>query len=86
MRNWRQILKEITRKSKYNSNRFLKLINANDKAVRKNSHIVEELDKYFKNLGPNLARKIQNICKTFEDFLFPVEKNMEYRDLTLEEF
>ena len=29
---------------------------------------------------------MQNTSKTFEDFLFPVEKNMEYRDLTFEEF
>ena len=34
----------------------------------------------------NLVSKIQNTSKTFEDFLFPIQKNMEYRDLTFEEF
>ena len=51
-----------------------------------NSHIAEEFNKYFTNVGANLACKIQNTFKTFEDFLIPVPKNMEYRDLTFEEF
>ena len=34
----------------------------------------------------NSINKIQNTSKTFEDFLFPVQKNMEYRDLIFEEF
>ena len=44
---------------------------------------LEEFKKYFTNVGPNLASKIQNTPKTFEDFLFPVQKIMEYKDLTL---
>ena len=34
----------------------------------------------------NLASKIQNTSKTYEDFLCHVEKNIEYWDLTSEEF
>ena len=41
---------------------------------------------YFIIVGPNLASKIQNTSKTFQDFLFPVQENIEYRDLTFEEF
>ena len=37
-------------------------------------------------VGPNLATKIQNTSKTLEYFLFPVQKNREYRDLIFEEF
>ena len=43
----------------------------------------EEFKKYFTNVVPNLASKIQNTSKTFEDFLFPIQKIMEYKDLTL---
>ena len=65
------------RNSKLNSNRFPRSINVNGKAIKKNSHIAEEFNKYFANAGSNLASKIQSTSKIFEDFLFPVEKNME---------
>ena len=42
--------------------------------------------KEFNNVGPNLASKIQNTSKRFEDFLFSVQKNIEHKDLTFEEF
>ena len=79
-------MKEITGKSKVNSNKFPKSINVNGKSIKKNSRIAEEFNKYFTNVGSNLASKIQNKSETFEDFLFPVQENMEYRDLTFEEF
>ena len=79
-------MKEITGKSKLNSNRFPKSINVNGKTIKENSHIAEEFNKYFTNVGPDLASKIQNTSKTFADFLFPVGKNMECRDVTFEEF
>ena len=79
-------MKEITEKSKVNRNIFPKSINVNGKSVKKNSRIAEEFNKYFTNVGPNLASKIQSTYKTFEDFLFPVQKNMEQKDLTFEEF
>ena len=80
-------MKEITRKIKLNSNRFPKSVNVNSKEIKKQrNHIAEEFDKYFTNVGPNLTSKIQNTSKTFEDFLFPVEKNAEYRGLTFEGF
>ena len=71
-------MKEITGKSKLNSNRFPKSINVNVKTIKENSHIAGELNKYFTNLGPNLVSKIQNTSEIFEDFLFPVGKNMEH--------
>ena len=79
-------MKEITGKCKVNSSRFPKSINVNGKSIKKNSCIAEELNKYFINVGPNLVSKIQNTSKTFEDFLFPIQKNMEHKDLTFEEF
>ena len=76
-------MKKITRKSKLKSNRFPKSINVNSKTIKKKS---QEFNKYFTNVGPNLASKIQNTPKTFEDVIFLVEKDMEYRDLTFEEY
>ena len=73
-------------KGKVNSSRFPISRNFNGKSIKNNSHITEEFNKYFTNLGPNLASKMQNSSKIFEDFLFPVQENMEYRDLTFEEF
>ena len=78
-----QIVKEITGKSKLN--KFPKSINVNNKTITKNIYIAEDLKKYFMNVWPNLASNIQNLSKTFKDFAFPVEKNMEYKDLTFKE-
>ena len=78
-------MKEITGKCKVNPNKFPKSINVNGKSIKKNNLIAEKFNKYFTNVGPNLASKIQSTSKTFEDFLFPVQKNMEHKDLTLEE-
>ena len=79
MRHTSQIMKEITVKCKVNSNRFPKSINVNGKSIKKNNLIAEEFNKYFTNIGTNLASKIQNTSKTLDDFLFPVQKNMEHR-------
>ena len=80
-------MKEITEKcKKVNSNRFPKSINVNGKSIKMIIRFAEEFNKYFTNVSPNLASKIQNTSKTFEDFLFPVQKNMEHKDLTFEEF
>ena len=42
-----QILKEIAEKIKLNSKRFPKSINVNGKAIKKNSHVVEEFSRYL---------------------------------------
>ena len=79
------ILKEITGKCKVNSSRYPKSINVNGKSIKRNSPIAEKFNKQFKNVPPNLANKMQNTSKTFEDFLFRVQKNMEYKVLTFAE-
>ena len=50
----------IYRRSKLNSNRFPISINVIAKVIKKNNHIAEEFNKYFTNVGTNLASKIQN--------------------------
>ena len=84
-RTW-QIMKEITGTSKVNSNRFPKSINVDGKSIKENNHIAGEFNKYLTNVEPNLATKSQNTSKTLEDFLFSIQKNMEYRDLIFEKF
>ena len=69
-RRW-QIMKDITGKSKFNSDRFPKSINVNGKAMKKNSHITEEFNKYFINLGRNLASKIPKHLKHLKIFYSP---------------
>ena len=66
--------------------KFPKSINVNGKSVKKNNLIAEEFNKYLTNVGPNLASKVKNTSKSFDDFLFPVQKKMEHKDLTFEEF
>ena len=79
-------MKKINGKCRVNSNRFPKSINVNGKPIKKNNRIAEEFNKYFTNVAPNLASKIQNTSKTFEHFLFPVQKNMEHKNLPFGEF
>ena len=81
-RTW-QIMQKNTGKSKFNSNRFLKSINANGKAI-KNSRNAEGFNKYFTTMGPNLASKIQRRLKIFQDFLHPIVKNAEWHHLVFE--
>ena len=48
-----------------------------------------EIDRYrYRQIDvrPILACKIGSTLETFEDFLFLVQKHMEYKDLTFEEF
>ena len=66
--------------------KFPKSINVNGKSIKKNNLIAEEFNKYLTNVGPNLASKVKNTYKSFDDFLFPVQKIMEHEDLTFEEF
>ena len=66
--------------------KFPKSINVNGKSIKKNNLIAEEFNKYLTNVGPNLASKVKNTYKSFDDFLFPVQKIMEHKDLTFEEF
>ena len=79
-------MKEITGKSKINSNKFPKSINVNGSLFKSIVALQRNSINTFPNVGPNLASKIENTSKTFEDFLFPVQKNMKYRDLTFGEF
>ena len=52
-----KIMKEITGKCKVNSNRFPKSINVNGKSIKRNNRIAKEFNKYFTNVGPNLAKQ-----------------------------
>ena len=70
MTHTRQIMKEITEKSKVNTNRFPKSININGKTIKKNTRIAEEFNKHFTNVGPSLASKIKTHGKHLRVFYF----------------
>ena len=76
-----QIMKEIAGKNKVNSIKFSKSINFNRKSINKKNQIAEKFNKYFTNVGPNLASKIQSTPNTFQDFLLLTKKNIECKDL-----
>ena len=61
--------------------KFPESINVKGKSIKKNNRITGELNKHFTNVGPNLASKIQNTSKTFEDFLFPLQKNKHFTNV-----
>ena len=41
---------------------------------------------FFTNIGPNLANKIPKVSKMFEQYLSPVDTQINYHDLILKEF
>ena len=46
----------------------------------------QRINKYNINIGPNLTGKKLNRTKSFENFLPPLGKSMEHKDLSFEEF
>ena len=78
-------MKEITGKSKLNSNRFSKSINVNVKAIKKSNHIAQKFNNEFfiPVQGQICSARYKRHLKHLEIF-YSEEKNMEYRDLTFE--
>ena len=48
--------------------------------------LLKNLILFFTNIGPNLANKIPQIIKTFDQDFFPVDTQINHHDLTLKEF
>lgn len=82
---WR-IMKEITGKQKENSNSLPQTIKVNEKSIYDEKQIATEFNNFFTNVGTNLANKIPNIQITFDEFLSPTEKILDFQELTFEEF
>ena len=80
MTNIWQMMKEITRESKVNSNRFPKSINVQGKSIKMNSRIAEELDKCLTKSGPARYKTHQKHLKIFcfpYRIIFSLLKNLK---------
>ena len=56
-------MKEITGKKRIKSNNLPKMLKLETKSIHNHNKIAEEMNKFFTNVGPNLANKIPNIKK-----------------------
>ena len=67
-RTW-QVMKEITGKQKTKSNLLAQEIKVDKTIIQNPQGIAKEFSKFFTSVGPELAKKIPNTEKTFQDFL-----------------
>ena len=79
-------MKEITGKKRIKSNNLPKMLKLDTKSIHNHNQIAEELNNFFTNVGPNLANKIPNIKKSFEDYLNRNENTIDNSELSFEEF
>ena len=45
-----------------------------------------KIQYFFKNIGPNLANKIPQLSRSFDQYIFPVDTQTDLQDFTLKEF
>ena len=77
------IMKEITGKINVKTNNFPKTLKTNEGLITDDNHkMAKEFNKYFTNIGPNLAEKIPNVEQTFKDYLPIVNTKMNYEELS----
>ena len=69
---WGVINKALNRKSKI---RDIIQIRENDRIINDEESIADHFNKYFSNIGPNLAKKIPNVQKKFDSFLTNTNQN-----------
>ena len=81
-----KIMKEITGKQKEKSNSLPQTIIINGKSLYEEKQIATEFNNFFTSVGTNLAKKIPNIQTTFDEFLIPTEKILDFHELTFDEF
>ena len=81
-----QIIKEITGKLKQKGNNLPNLIKVNNKTVHTDNEIAEEFNKFFTNIGPKLAEKIEPTQKSFKEYLTHFDKQLDNSELSFEEF
>lgn len=82
---WR-IMKEIIGKTKEKSNSLPQVIKVNGKNIYDQNVVAKEFNKFFINVGPNLAKKIEKSQTSFETYLTQSTLNLEFENLTFNEF
>ena len=81
-----QILKEITGKVQKKNQSLPTTLETENRIISDKNAIAEEFNTFFTNIGPNLANKIPQISKTFDQYFSPVDTQINQNDLTLKEF
>ena len=77
-------MKEVIGKRNKSGSRLpTKLVNKND--VTSEIGIANEFNKFFTNIGPELAGKIPNASRTFESFLNKIDTTMPADPVTINE-
>ena len=81
------LINEICGKRKYENSFFPRTIKINNNIIKNKKDICIEFNKFFVNVGPNLASKIDAPSVTFDYFLNDAtNSNYEFKELSLEEF
>ena len=81
-----QILKEITGKVQKKNQSLPTTLETENRIISDKNAIAEEFNTFFTNIVPNLANKIPQISKTFDQYFSPVDTQLNHHDLTLKEF
>ena len=76
-------MKEITVKLQNKNQSLLTTREIENRIILDKNAIAEEFITFFANIAPNLANKIPQVSKTFDQFFFPVDTQIDYHDLTL---
>ena len=68
-----QILKEITEKVQKKNQSLPTTLETENRIISDKNAIAEEFNTFFTNIVPNLANKIPQISKTFDQYFSPVD-------------
>ena len=85
IKNARKIINEIISNTKNKRKDLPEKLVISNTAVAEKKEIVENLNKYFKNIGLNLASKIPNEQRSFEKYLANFNTVMNDASITDEE-
>ena len=77
-------MKEITGKVQRKNQSLPTTLETENRIISDKNAIIEEFNTFLTNIGPNLAPKIPEISKTFDQYFSPVDTQINHHDLTLE--
>ena len=79
------VIKEAIGKEKIKQQNFPKKIRVGEKEITELEAIAASFNKFFTEIGPNLATDIYPSLVTFEKYLKSFHKNQKENDLTINE-
>ena len=81
-----QVIKEVTGKTKLRQSTFPQMMIINNIESYDKDYIASSFNKYFTDIGPNLASTIDKSTNTFESYLTYFHTFMEQDALSIEEY